>query len=95
MQYDNLYIKKPTLEKFGGMAFVNFLFRLCLWCEFMHWSTKAVFYRHTFQATQTGLGSIRPEQLQAAITLDQPKSILNLAHVPNMKIVISENLPFV
>lgn len=87
--------KIPILGKFGDMAFVNFLLRLCLWCEFMYWSTKGVFYKHTFQATQTGFGSIRLEQLQAAIILDQPKSILNLACVPNMKIAISGNLPFV
>lgn len=60
------------------MAFVNFLLILCLWCEFMYWTTLAAFYKHTLQATQTGLGSIRLEQLQAAIILDQPKSILNL-----------------
>lgn len=61
----------------------------------MYWNTKAVFYKHTFQATQTGLGSIGLQQLQADITLDQPKSIFNLACVPNMKIAINESLPFV
>lgn len=79
------------------MAFVNFLFRLHFWCEFMYWSTKAVFYKHTFQATQRGLGSIRLEQLQAAIILDQPKIAWAylISHVLNMKIAINENLPFV
>jgi len=37
-----------------------------------HYSLRAVFCKYAFLAVQTGLRSIRQEQLQAAIILDQP-----------------------